>query len=109
MGVFGKIGSGFKWIGKKLLGLIRRDEVLLAIKLAASYAPIPALSEIVDLIRYIDRDDIPGTAKMAKALEEILPILEKYGVEVDDESDLRGLIELAVMIMKGKARVVEAE
>jgi hypothetical protein len=109
MGVLGKIGSGFKWFGKKLLGLIRKDETLLVVKLAAKYVPIPALGAIVDLVRYIDKDDVPGYEKMGTAIEKILPILEEYDVEIEEESDLRFIIELAVKIMKGKARAIEVE
>jgi hypothetical protein len=46
---------------------------------------------------------------MSRALEDIWPILEKYDISLDDESDARFLIELAVKIMKGKARVVPCE
>jgi len=107
MGVFGKIGSGFKWLGINILRLIRRDEVLIAAKLAAGILPIPAFYEIVTLVRMLDQKDLSGLDKMAHALEEILPILEKYDITLDEESDLRFLIELAVHVMKGKARLIE--
>jgi hypothetical protein len=55
----------------------------------------------------LDSKELAGIEKMSRALEDIWPILEKYDISLDDESDARFLIELAVKIMKGKARVVE--
>jgi hypothetical protein len=106
MGFFGKIGGGFKWLGKNILRLIRRDETLIVAKLAAGVLPIPAFSEIVSLVKMLDSKDLSGIDKMANAIEDILPILEKYDITIEEESDLRFIIELAVKIMKGKARVI---
>lgn len=103
---FRKIGSAFKWLGEKMLWVLRRNETLLAVSLAADALPIPALDKIVLLVRSLDRKNIPGEQKMAEALEKILPILAEYGVDVKDESQLRLLIEIAVAIMKKRARVV---
>ena len=109
MGVFGKIGSGFKWIGKKLLGLIRRDEILIAVRLVAGILPIPALYEIVKLVKFIDTTGKSGAEKFAWVLENLPDILEKYGVDIEDRSELNFIIELAVKVMKGKARVIDTD
>ena len=109
MNVFKRIGAGFKWLGKKALWLFKRNEVLLAVQLAIDIIPIPALDKIILLIRSIDDSAKPGIEKMAIALEEIWPILEEYDIKIGDESDLRFLIELAVKIMKGRARVIETD
>ncbi len=107
MGIFGKIGGGFKWLGKNILRLIRKDETLIVAKLAASILPIPAFYQIVTLVTELDRLEMNGYGKMAKALEDVWPILDEYGVTLDEESDARFLVELAVKVMKGKARVLE--
>jgi len=110
MGVFGKIGGGFKWLGRNILKLIRHDEALFAVKFIAKRVPIlSAIDDVVALVRYIDREDKSGPDKFATALASIEPILNEYGIEIEDESDLKFMIELAVRIMKGKARVVEVD
>lgn len=106
MGLFGKIGGGFKWLGGKLLGVLRRGETLFAIKLAADLLPIPALDKIVYLVWKLDGSTRSGKEKMVVALEEVIPILEEYGIVVEKESELRFIIELALKIMEGKARAI---
>jgi hypothetical protein len=106
MKIFRKIGSAFKWLGKKTLWLIRKDETLFAIKLATKLVPIPALELIAMLVLAVDEEDRPGAEKMAIALEGLPAILEEFGIELEDESDARLLIELALAIMKGRARVI---
>ena len=109
MNILRKIGDGFKWIGKKTLWLIRRNEVLIAVSLASGVIPVPALDKIILLVRSLDRKNVPGDQKMAEALERIIPILTEYGIDMDDESDVRFVIELAVKMMKKRARVIPAE
>jgi len=108
MAILRKIGNAFKWVGSKVLWVIRRKETLIAVSLADDFLPIPALDKIILLVKHLDKKDVPGSEKLAEALEEILPILEEYGIKVSEESDLRFLIELAVKIMKEKARVIAA-
>ena len=108
MGVFGKIGGGFKWLGRNILKLIRRDEALFAVKFIANRIPfLSAIDDVVALVRYIDQEDKSGPDKFAAALASIEPILKEYGVEIEDESDVHFIIELAVKIMKGRARVID--
>jgi hypothetical protein len=110
MGVFGKIGGGFKWLGKKILGLIRSDEALFAVKFLANRVPVlSAIDDVVALVRYIDGDDKSGPDKFATALASIEPILKEYGIEIEDESDIHFIIELAVKIMKGRARAIKVD
>ena len=107
MNVFKFIGRKLKWVGSKILWVIRRNETILAVQLATKFLPIPALDKIVMLVRGLDRPGVPGDAKMAEALESLMPILAEYDVEIDEESDLRFIIELAVKIMKERARIIE--
>jgi hypothetical protein len=100
MKIFKKVGGGFKWLGKKTLWVFRRKETKLALKLAASMVPIPAFNMILMLVMLIEQEDMAGTEKMAIALKALPEILKEYGVEIKDESDMKLLIELAVLIMK---------
>lgn len=106
MKIFRKIGNAFKWLGSKALWVIRRNETLFAVQLASGLVPIPALRAIVLLVTKLDQESVPGVVKMAMALEAILPILEEWDITVEEKSDLRLLIELAVSIMKGKSRII---
>ena len=102
MNIFKVIGRGFKWLGGKILWFVRRDEVLLI----ARFVPIPAFDSILTVVRAIDNKGKPGPAKMAEALILILPILKAYNVELKDEATLRFIIEVAVQVMKGAAKIV---
>ncbi len=106
MNILTKIAGGFKWLGSKILWVIKRDETMLAISLASSTLPIPALDKIVLLVRSLDRKNTSGSEKMAEALVKVLPILEAFGLEVADESQLRLIIEIAVAVMKKRARII---
>ena len=103
MNIFKVIGRGFKWIGGKILWFVRRDEVLLI----ARFVPIPAFDEILTVVRAIDsRGKKSGPAKLIEAMALILPILAAYDIKLKDESTLRFIIETAIQVMKGTARVV---
>lgn len=109
MNILKKIAGGFKWLGSKILWVIRRDETVFALTMASSMLPIPALDKIVLLVRGLDNKNIPGKEKMGIALEKVLPILEEYGLEVADESQLRLIIEVAVAVMKKRGRMIPVE
>ena len=106
MNIFRKIGSGFKWLGGKILWVIKREETLFAISLASGFLPIPALDKVVFLVRGLDRSDVPGTEKMLFALEKLPEILRAYNVTLQDEAEARLIIEIAVAMMKKRARVI---
>lgn len=109
MNVFRKIGNAFAWLGSKTFWVIRRNETLIAVSLAADVLPIPALDKIILLVRSLDRKNVTGAEKMSEALEKIQPILAEYGVNMADESDLRFVIELAVKILKKRGRIISDE
>jgi hypothetical protein len=105
-GVLRKVGSGFKWLGKKALWVLRRNETLFAISLADDILPIPALDKIVLLVRAIDHKNKSGEEKMAEALEKLPAILKEFGLDITSKSEAKLAIELAVAIMKKRARVI---
>lgn len=106
LSILRKVGNGFKWLGKKVLWVLRRNEVLFAISLADDFLPIPAFEKIVLLVKAIDKKDKTGTEKMLVALEKLPAVLAEFGIVIKEESRLRLLIELAVQIMKRRARVI---
>lgn len=106
MKIFRKVGNAFKWLGSKVLWVVKRNETLLAIRLAQGFVPIPALYLIVELVHKIDKEDRPGAEKMAIALEGLPAILHDFDIEIGEESEARLLIEIAVAIMKKKARII---
>ena len=106
MNVFKKIGSGFKWIGSKILWVLKRKETLIAVTLATDFLPIPALDKIVMLVRRLDDKAVSGSQKMVDALVGLPKILKEYGVDIEDEAQARLIIEIAVAIMKERARVL---
>lgn len=109
MNILRKIGSGFKWLGGKILWVLKRNETLIAVSLATDFLPIPALDKIVSLVRKIDNKAVPGEQKMVDALEGLPAILREYGVDVEDQAQARLIIEIAVAIMKERARVVTTD
>lgn len=109
MNIFKKVLGGFKWLGSKILWVLKRNETLIAVSLATDFLPIPALDKIVMLVRKIDNDAVPGAQKMVYALEGLPEILQQYGVDVEDEAQARLIIEIAVAIMKERARVIPKE
>ena len=64
MNILKVIGRGFKWLGGKILWVVRRDEVLLI----ARFVPLPAFDEILLLVRAIDKKGKSGPEKMLEAL-----------------------------------------
>lgn len=107
MNIFRVIGRGFKWIGKKILWVVRRDEVLLI----ARFVPLPAFDEILLMVRAIDlkfSGRHRGTEKMLEALKLLPGILQAFGVDSKkiDNATLRFLVEVAVQVMRGTTKVV---
>ena len=107
MNIFKVIGRGFKWIGGKILWFVRRDEVLLI----ARFVPIPAFDKILLMVRAIDNNGKPGPEKMIEALMLLPGILKQFGLKPEDidNARMRFIIEVAVQIMKGAAKVVPME
>lgn len=107
MNIFRVIGRGFKWIGKKFLWVLRRDEVLLI----ARFVPLPAFDEILLMVRAIDvkfSGGHRGTEKMLEALKLLPGILNAFGLDHKkiDNATMRFIIEVAVQVMKGTTKVV---
>lgn len=103
------VGRGFKWLGKKTLWIVKRNETLLAISLAKNVIPIPALDKIVLLVRSLSKKNLTGVEKMAEALVKIQPILAAYEVEIDKESDVKYLIDTTLRILRKQIRVISSE
>jgi hypothetical protein len=109
MNILKKVAGGFRWIGSKILWVLKRNETLFAISLADDILPIPALDKIVLLVRALDRKSMSSEEKMAEALEKLPDILKEYGLDIKSKSEAKLAIELAVAIMKKRARVVRKE
>ena len=95
------VARGGKSLIGKALGLLRRDEVMLAVRLV----PVPVIDKIVLLVRALDQRNLSGQEKMAEALVKLEALLETSGIRYK-ESDLRFLIELALKLKDRKARIV---
>jgi len=104
MNIFRKVGNAFSWLGSRTLWVIRRNETVFAISLAAELLPIPALDRIFLLVKALDKKDMSGAEKMAEALVRIQLILEAYGIHIEKESELRFIIELVIKILNKQAR-----
>lgn len=107
MNIFKVIGRGFKWLGGKFLWFVRRDEILLI----ARFVPIPAFNAILHMVRAIDNKGEPGPEKMIEALLMLPGILKLYNIDLKDidNARMRFIIEVAIQVMKGAAKVVPME
>ena len=103
--MLGKIGSGFKWIGKKLLWVLQRNETLLI----ARFIPLPFLDKVVGIVSIIDQQNIPGVDKFEEVWKVIQPLLDELNMTDLDEARVTFIIELSVQIMKGNISALDTD